>query len=271
MKLKSNNRKSFKFGWLLLFLFSTQSLLAQFPYELKPSLDYSLIGLGALSLTAGQILENNNDILTVSEINSLSPGDINEFDRSTVYNYNQSAKDASNILVVASVASPFFLIANKEVRSNLVTVGIMGLEVVMVTYGLISTTKTSVLRTRPYVYNSIVPIAKKQELDARHSFFSGHTAGAASMTFFAARVYSDTHPNSKWKPVVWTVAAALPMFVGRARVEAGMHFPTDVITGYAVGAAIGFFVPVFHLKKDDSKASWSLQPNMNGLALRVVF
>ena len=271
MKLESNNQKSLKFRWLLLFLFSTQSLFAQFPYELKPSLDYSLIGLGALTLTSGQVLEHNNEVLSISQINELNPNQVNSLDRPTIYNYNPNAKDASNVLVTGAILSPLALLASKEVRSNFVTVGVMGMEVIMVAYGFISTTKTIVLRTRPYVYNPSVLIEEKQTLDSRYSFFSGHTAGSASMTFFAARVFSDTHPNSKWKPVVWSVAAVVPAVVGWTRVEAGKHFPTDVLTGYVVGAAVGYFIPVFHLKKDNAKASWSLQPSMTGLALQVVF
>tara|TARA_R110002050_G_scaffold200591_1_gene335523 strand:- start:67340 stop:68155 length:816 start_codon:yes stop_codon:yes gene_type:complete len=271
MKKKSNNWKNFKFGWLLLFLFSFQPVFAQFPYVIKPKLDYSIIGAGAISLTTGMVLTSNDQILTQAEINSFYPNQVNALDRPTIYNHNEAAKTASNVFVAGAILSPISLLGIKEVRQHYLTVGIMGMEVLMVSYGLISTTKTIALRTRPYVYNPEIAMEEKQTLDARYSFFSGHTAGAASMTFFAARVYSDTHPNGKWKPMVWTAAAVVPALVGWTRVEAGMHFPTDVLAGYAVGAAIGYFVPVFHLKKDDSKASWNLQPNMNGLALKVVF
>ncbi len=127
------------------------------------------------------------------------------------------------------------------------------------------------MRTRPYVYNPSVPLDVKQDVDARYSFFSGHTAVTSSVSFFAAKVYADSHPDSKWKPVVWSAAVIVPAITGWARVEAGQHFPTDVITGYAVGAAIGFLVPQFHLKKDNSNTSFRLEPSLEGVAFRMVF
>jgi hypothetical protein len=48
------------------------------------------------------------------------------------------------------------------------------------------------------------------ESDARKSFFSGHASMTACNTFFAAKIWSDMHPNSKLKPWVWTAAAAVP-------------------------------------------------------------
>jgi len=268
-KFRGNNVKKV-FGALLLFLFPffTQ---AQSPYELKPSTDYSLIGIGALSLTVGTVLENNTTVLSVSDINDLNPNDINSFDRNAIYNYSESARKTSDILLYGSLAAPLALLLDKKIRNDWVTVGVMGIEVLMITYGVTSSTKASVLRTRPYAYNPNVDLEIKQEPDARYSFFSGHTAVSASVTFFAAKVYADTHPNSKWKPLVWAGAVVIPAATGWARVEAGKHFPTDVITGYAIGAAIGYFIPVLHLKKDDSKATLHLEPSMEGMALRLVF
>ena len=65
----------------------------------------------------------------------------------------------------------------------------------------------------------------------------------ATFSFFTAKVFSDTNPNSKLRPWVWSSAALLPAVTGYLRVKGGKHFPTDVIVGYAVGAAIGILVP----------------------------
>ena len=268
-KFKSNNAKKF-FGVLLLFLFPFLTQ-AQSPYELKPATDFSLIGVGALTLTSGQIIESNTTILSISDINNLNPNNVNSFDRNAIYNFSESARKTSDYLLYGSMLAPLSLLLDKKVRQDWVTVGVMGVEVLMITYGVTPTTKASVLRTRPFTYNPDVSLELKQEPDARYSFFSGHTAVSASVTFFAAKVFSDMNPDSKWKPLVWVGAAVIPAATGWARVEAGKHFPTDVITGYVVGAAIGYFIPVLHLKKDDSKASLSLEPHSNGMALRLVF
>ena len=268
-KYRRNNAKTI-FGALLLFLLPLFTH-AQSPYEIKPATDYSLIGAGALTLTTGLILEKNTTTLSGVEILALSPNDVNGFDRPTIYNSSESAREISNVLLYGSLIAPLSLLLDKKARQDWVTVGVMGIEVLMITYGVTSTTKTLALRTRPFVYNPDASFELKREADARYSFFSGHTAASASVTFFAAKVFSDMHPNSKWKPLVWVGAAVIPAATGWARVEAGKHFPTDVITGYVVGAAIGYFIPVLHLKKEDAKASLSLEPHGNGMALRLVF
>lgn len=255
---------------LLLFLFPLFTQ-AQSPYEIKPATDYSVIGIGALTLTAGQILENNMVTLSGTEILGLNPNNVNGFDRPAIYNFSESAQKTSDYLLYGSFIAPLSLLLDKKARQDWVTVGVMGIEVLMVTYGATSTTKTLALRTRPFVYNPNVDYELKREADARYSFFSGHTAASASVTFFAAKVFSDLNPNSKWKPLVWVGAAIIPAATGWARVEAGKHFPTDVITGYVIGAAIGYFIPVLHLKKEVTKASLNLEPHSNGMALRLVF
>lgn len=269
MKFISSFRKS-TIGLLLLF-FIPCLLLAQVTYVIKPTTDFALIGAGAITLTLGQVFENNHQGLTVSEIDNLSQFDINRFDRNAVYNYSETAEKWSDVMLYSTVAIPLSLLASKDIRNQWITIGVMGLEVLMISSGVTTTIKATVLRARPYTYNPDVSLELKQEKDARYSFFSRHTAASASMTFFAAKVYSDTYPNSKWKPAVWVGAALIPAVTAFARVESGNHFPTDVIAGYAFGAAIGYFIPVLHLKKENEKAILNLEPNVNGLALRLIF
>ena len=99
----------------------------------------------------------------------------------------------------------------------------------------------------------------------RRSFLSGHTSNTAAMTFFFAKVFTDTHPDVKNKAIVWSVAAAIPAAIGYLRFEAGRHFPTDVLAGYALGAAIGYLVPALHLSD-----KVDLRP-MGGLGFNLTF
>jgi membrane-associated phospholipid phosphatase len=270
MNFKSNSAKKIGIG-LLLFLCSNGSIFSQSPYILKSGLDYSLVGMGAISLTAGYVIENNISVLSENDISALNPNSINSLDRGAVENYSDNLAHFSDALLYASMAAPFSLLLDKRVRQDWEIIGIMGLEVFSVTYGLTSVTKGLALRTRPYAYNSSVPMDAKTTVDTRLSFFSGHTAVSASMTFFAARVFSDYHPKSKWKPLVWVGAATIPMVTAWARVASGRHFPTDVITGYAFGAAIGYFIPVVHLEKKHSKTSFIFTPYSNGLVMTMTF
>ncbi|MBU6122171.1 phosphatase PAP2 family protein [Hymenobacter siberiensis] len=78
------------------------------------------------------------------------------------------------------------------------------------------------------------------------AFFGGHTAHTATATFFAAQVFHDFNPGSQAEPYVWGVAAAVPAVVAYFRVQAGKHFLSDNLVGYAVGATVGVMVPRLH-------------------------
>jgi membrane-associated phospholipid phosphatase len=72
-------------------------------------------------------------------------------------------------------------------------------------------------------------------LPESYSFPSGHalfafcffTAGAALL---APRMQ---HPALRW--LVWSVAALLILAIGFSRIYLGVHYPSDVVAGYAVG------------------------------------
>lgn len=124
----------------------------------------------------------------------------------------------------------------------------MQAETILLTTGLITLTKTIVYRPRPFTYNTSVPIDNKLNYNARESFFSGHVATSASMSFFTATTFSAYFPHSPLKPFVWTYAIVWPAATGYFRYAAGKHFPTDILTGYVVGAVTGILIPKIHQK-----------------------
>lgn len=219
-------------------------------YKFKPALD---ISIGAITIgagTTGLVKQKKNKPFTEYEINSLAY-DVNRFDYSSINrSYNKKIHLTSDIGLIASVASPLILLADRKVRSQIKYVAPMWLETFALTYALTGMTKELVRRTRPYIYYDDVPLEKKLQKDARASFFSGHTSMAASSAFFTAKVFADMNPNSKWKPLVWTGAALLPAGVGFLRYSGGKHFWTDIITGYLVGATVGILVPHLHRNRD---------------------
>jgi membrane-associated phospholipid phosphatase len=163
------------------------------------------------------------------------------------------------------------LFAHKPERDGFWTIAMMGAEAAMFSYGVVGITKASVLRPRPFLYQgSAAPLEEQLKPDARFSFFSGHTAFPATALFFGASVFSGYHPDSKLKPLVWTLAAVGPMMTGFLRIKAGKHFPTDVATGYVLGAGIGLLVPWLHRSKDRPR-SWNLAPTGNGITFNLSF
>lgn len=234
--------------WTLAFATFPLSIAAQnSPYKLQLGKDLAIAGgvLGINALNYGFIYPKVKP-LSPDDILLLNRNSVNNFDRMTTYQWHPQALKISDVMLIGSAALPFLTVLDKPIRQDWKTIAILGLETFAVNVSITNMTKHSVLRTRPFVYNPDAPLSMKTEKDARFSFFSGHTSTVSSMSFFAATVYSDYHPKSKALPYIWGTAAALPALTAYLRVRGGKHFPTDVITGYLVGAAVGFLIPKLH-------------------------
>jgi undecaprenyl-diphosphatase len=86
--------------------------------------------------------------------------------------------------------------------------------------------KHSTVRSRPYQVNPLVS-ANAAVLD-RFSFPSGHTLHAIAFTLIACSYY----------PGLWAILAPFTLLTAVSRVALGLHYPSDVIAGGALGGAI---------------------------------
>lgn len=231
---------------ILLHLFSAQISLAQGPYKLRLSTELSIPTIGFGTALTGFILHKKKEPLTKEQIQQLNRSNLWTIDRAASYNWSNGSIIASDVLMYSSYIAPLALLADKNMRNDAWKLTAIYAETVMLNAGLTLLTKEIIKRTRPFVYNENAPLDKKMKRDATSSFFSGHTSTTASNAFFMAKVYADYYPNSKWKPLVWTSAAMLPLATGILRFTAGKHFFTDILTGYLVGAAVGVLVPHLH-------------------------
>lgn len=256
-----------KSTFIFFFFFSVINLQAQSPYSLNVAKEVALTGTGIALYFSGQLLEDDLAPLTEMEILSLDRNSINSFDRGATYNQSLTAKQASDAFVYGSLMLPAFMLLGKEGRNDAIVIGVMYIETIALTAEITELTKRLAFRTRPYVYNENFDMEEKQHIDARYSFFSGHTSVSASMSFFTAKLFADYYPNSKWKPLVWGGAILYPAVTGYLRVAAGKHFPTDVMTGYAIGALIGYFIPVLHKNKTSEDSSWKLDVGISSFSL----
>jgi membrane-associated phospholipid phosphatase len=205
--------------------------------------------LTAVFAGAGWYAQSRVEPLTMGQIAALNPQGIPGFDRFNAGDWRPKAANASNVAVLVVCASPFALFANGEERKDFWKIALMGGEAGLTTFGLTNLSKGLAHRPRPYLYGNLAPIEKQIDGEARLSFFSSHTSLAATACFFGAKVFNDYHPDSKYRPWVWTAAALIPAGVGYLRVRAGRHFLSDLVTGYAVGAAVGYLVPRLHRNK----------------------
>lgn len=226
-----------------------QDAFSQNIYQLKYKTDIPIGVAGVGTLTSSFFLSRKSEPPTPQQIQALNRNNVWKFDRSATYRWSPGSATASDVFMYTSIAMPALLFINKNVRQERY-VSLLYVETMALTAGITNLIKELTHRYRPYAYNETVSMEKKTEKDTRLSFFSGHTSLVASSSFFMAKVYADLNPNSNLKPLVWTSAALLPALVGFLRYCAGKHYPTDIIAGYATGAAVGFFVPYIHKKKE---------------------
>ena len=237
-------------SFLLFLPFISFQINAQSPYQLKPKKEISIIGAGLGLGGAAFYFHQRLEPLSVMEINALQQKGISDWEEWTTMQGSEKSNKASDIILYSSQIIPGILtLADKSMRKDFLKIGTLYSEVFLVNLGMTALVKNTVRRARPFVYDPNTQLEEQMTKSARTSFYSGHTSETAAMCFLTASLYADYHPESKWKPVVWTAAAVLPAAAGILRMRAGKHFPSDVITGYVTGAAVGYFLPKIHLRK----------------------
>lgn len=241
------------------------------PFEINYQKDVPLLLAGAGSFAAGNILLNQVNGLQLSEIQNLDPNDLNFLDRHAVDNFSATQSTVSDILVTVASVAPVATLLDREIRDDFLSILVMAAEVALINNGINMTTKALVLRPRPYIYNPRVGNEIKMEKDARYSFYSAHTSNAASLSFFTASIISAYSNDQTLKTMVWSGAIILPLATGYFRYSSGQHFPTDIITGYVIGASIGYLVPLMHRRSDQGFQSFTIESNGLGIRMRYVF
>lgn len=175
-----------------------------------------------------------------------------KIDRLATRHWSIRAHRSSNILMgvgcALSVAAP---IIGQRGDRPLLPLAIQT-ESLLIATGLTNMAKHAVRRPRPYLFNADVPSTLYRGRDDRSSFWSGHTASIASLTFSTACMIDRSNADDAAKCAAWAGAAAVPTLMGYLRVRAGRHFPTDVLTGFVVGTLVGLAVPYIHRTDEGS-------------------
>ncbi|MFI5219317.1 MAG: phosphatase PAP2 family protein [Bacteroidia bacterium] len=232
-----------------------------------------LLSAGAV-YAAGFILTSANphDPLTEEEVNNLDKNSINSFDRPATENYSTSAATASDYVLLGITVLPAVFLSEHHTSVDIVPLAIMAAEAYLFNYGVTTIAKNLGKRIRPYVYNPDLPMETRTGSSGRESFFSGHTSQTAAATFLFANVITDYHPTMRpgLKTGLWIFAATVPAVEGYLRVQAGKHFPTDVITGYAIGAASGWAITRLHrYQKAHYKYDLGFLPYKDGMMMSL--
>lgn len=218
-------------------------------YKLKLAVDIPVTAAGVAWSTYAFPIIYDKPSSTEAEILRLNKADINGFDRWAAGMYNEKADKNSDLLFYGSIPLPLLLFADKDIRKDALKISFLYLETFAIT-GIFYTGSAYLFdRYRPFAYGDKAPMLEKINGNTKNSFLGGHPALVGTATFFMAKVYGDYHPDSKFKYALYGFAIAATGTTAYLRHIAGKHFPSDLLTGTAMGVLSGILVPHFHKNK----------------------
>jgi len=234
-------------------------------YQLSLDLDVPVLLLGG-SLSVSYFL------MSETEAPSCAPrcnrANVNPFDRPFAGYFSARWQTVGDVATAATlVLVPVALIVDEGVRSAWTDVLVVG-ESVLMTVAVQAPASYAVGRPRPRLYGDSAPLSEREGANAGRSFFSGHVANCVAATIATTRALRRLGRAG----LAWTTLAvglAGSALVGVARVEAGSHFPSDVLIGFAVGTSIGMAVPALHTL--NLQATPLFGPQTSGLAVTGAF
>ena len=170
-------------------------------------------------LVSNQVYSQNVDIHTLQTINKWQ-----------IHGLSRGLSDSGLFLsmgIPATLGAYALLTKNQPLLKDAVYIGTSVVEAVGITYGM----KYAFNRQRPYIkYPNKIHLYGREE--DTPSFPSGHTAAAFSL----ATSLSITYP--KW--YVIAPSAIWACGVGFSRMNQGVHYPSDVLAGAAIGIGCAF-------------------------------
>lgn len=210
-------------------------------YKLAPEYDVAAFGIGA-SFTAARLVRTQKAWCAPQ----CDKGDLNGLDRLTAGRWSPTwatVSDAS-IYSMGVLAGAYLFVDERPLHAlnDAVVVG----ESALVATATATIMTAAVQRPRPFLYGDKAPLDTRNGVDASMSFISSHTAVAFALSTSTWRTYRLLHPESQAHWAVLALGDAAAAVVGLARLLAGRHFATDVLTGALVGTSVGLVVPALH-------------------------
>lgn len=212
------------------------------PYRIRWELDLPIGALALGATMAGFIGYDPPACLP----NCTPPASMLGLDELVVGNYDRGAHGAANAIVLTMLYAPMALDLADSRGAGFLEDMVVFYDSILVAQAFTQITKSATSRDAPLVYHEGALASDLESADAGRSFWSGHSATAFSAATAYAVTFWQRHPESPWRFVVLGVAESLAVTVAALKIQAGYHYPTDVIAGGLAGAAIGTLVPMMH-------------------------
>ncbi|MDP3593756.1 phosphatase PAP2 family protein [Phenylobacterium sp.] len=128
------------------------------------------------------------------------------------------------VVTLLTIVATLLLVFHQRRREALIFAG-----TVILAYASSEVLKAFYDRDRPMIvaHGSIV---------YSQSFPSGHSTAAAATFLTLATVLASVESNRRTKALIYALAITAMIAVGVSRVYLGVHWPTDVLAGWALGA-----------------------------------
>lgn len=217
------------------------SLLAAEPATLSPSLPLDAGVVGATLVLHGWALEY--DRLHPGGECPCGPGDVPPWDRWALGRNDHTGGEASTALEYAFVfgAPSAALLTDPGTPGDRAVAAGITIEALVATSAVTNFLKSTVHRPRPYAIDG-----QPQPTAVYHSFPSGHTSASFAGASALFDIWRLRHPQSRATPWIGAGLYAAAAACGFLRVEAGRHYPSDVVAGAGIGTAVGWGIVEAH-------------------------
>ncbi|MET0315173.1 MAG: phosphatase PAP2 family protein [Hansschlegelia sp.] len=128
------------------------------------------------------------------------------------------------LTLISSLVIAYLLVTARFANAALVMASVVGGAV------LTRLMKFSFARPRPELVDHLVPVSSL-------SFPSGHAMASAVTYLTLGVLLARTERRFRVRAFIFAVAVALTLVIGMSRVYLGVHYPTDVLAGWSLGAA----------------------------------
>lgn len=224
------------------------------PYHVNYWVTGSILIVGLATTNIGLPWVANKSRVTDAELLALDRNDFTAIDRWALEQDPSNKgyyENFSNNATGAAIVFPLLTMLDHNIRQDWLDIALMYAETQIVVNNIYLYSPLGPAfqnRFRPVVYYDALGSSQERMTGSnRNSFYSGHTASAASASFFAAKIFCDYYPDLGWKKYLLYGAAAIPpLIVGYLRIKALTHFPSDVSVGFVVGALCGILIPEIH-------------------------